>query len=433
MSQNGNYPTLDETFSRLLARRRTLNQLRQLTTVPPGTGDFSSNAYLSLSSQPAVQRAFITRLSQAQHHGAGGSRLLDGNSTQAEALERRIAAFHRAPAGLLFNSAMDANVGLFGCAPQPGDAIIYDELIHASVHDGMRLSRVVPNRRIAFAHNQPQQNPLPYLTGKHNIFIAIEGIYSMDGDVAPLASIISCVNHHLPSRNSYIIVDEAHSIGVLGDRGRGLVCSLKLEAHVWARVLGFGKAMGCAGGMVLCSSPTTRLYLVNYARSLIYTTAMALPSLVSIDVAYDFLMTGQAEGLRAHLRRLVRHAHQLLLAVCARQRPPPALFRLNAEEPKSPIIPVCTSRPRSLALYCQQRRFMVRPIVAPTVAKGSERIRVCLHAANTVDEVEILVKVMEQWVVDECKKGVDRVEEQETASTSVLPSNVLDAEKKAKL
>ncbi len=263
---------LNDVLAGLLARRQTRNQLRRLTLAPPNAADFSSNSYLSLSSQPDVQRAFLDRLQAAASPsllGSGGSRLLDGNSTLAEDLERTIARFHHAPAGLLFNSAMDANVGLFGCVPQPGDVVVYDELVHASVHDGMRLSRA--GRKLSFGHSRvwgaddgsSLEGVLRALltgpegtlvaSGKRNVFVVVEGVYSMDGDVAPLVDVVDCVERCLPGKNGYVVVDEAHSTGVFGDRGRGLVCELGLEGRVWARVLGFGKAMGCSGGELLFS------------------------------------------------------------------------------------------------------------------------------------------------------------------------------------
>ncbi|KAB5584963.1 pyridoxal phosphate-dependent transferase [Coniochaeta sp. 2T2.1] len=433
MSQNGS--PLDARLAALLDRRRARNQLRTLTTVPPGTADFSSNGYLSLSTHPAVQAAFLAQLQEQAPRsllGSGGSRLLDGNSSRAERLERTIADFHRAPAGLLFNSAMDANLGLFSCVPQPGDAVIYDELIHASVHDGLRLSRVGVDKRIAFAHNCVWRNeknagrklkPLEtvlldlqtgvdghlFQSGERNVFIAVEGVYSMDGDVAPLKGIVACVSRSLPAGNGYLIVDEAHSTGIFGDRGRGLVCELGLEDGVWAQVLGFGKAMGCSGGIVLCSE-TTRSYLVNYARSLIYTTAIGFPALAAVEVTYDFITNGRAEPLLANLRRMVRLAHTLLLVAVERNNPPPYLLHVDAAEPKSPIIPVFTSQPRSLAKHCQKRGFMVRPIVAPTVPLGSERVRVCIHAGNTPGEVEGLVAAVEEWVVAAVSRTIDSKE-----------------------
>lgn len=204
-------------------------------------------------------------------HGLGGSRLLDGNSTDAESLERYISQFHNAEAGLLFNSGYDANVSFFSCVPQPGDIIVYDELVHASVHDGMRMSRA--EKKIAFKHNcvegnfhiasEPQgreslSSVLEVLTegkqgtaareGRVSIFIAIESVYSMDGDVAPLKEMAECVERHLPRGNGYIIVDEAHSTGLFGDKGRGLVCELGLEGRVFARLHTFGKALSALGG-----------------------------------------------------------------------------------------------------------------------------------------------------------------------------------------
>ncbi|KAK4174798.1 putative 8-amino-7-oxononanoate synthase, partial [Triangularia setosa] len=422
---------LDASLTKHLDHRKSRDIFRSLTLVPPGMADFSSNAYLSLSAQPSVKAAFLVHLQDAAHAntpsllGSGGSRLLDGNSARAESLEQTLAAFHNAPAALLFNSAMDANVGLFSCVPQPDDAILYDELVHASIHDGMRLSRA--GRKIPFAHNtvwstkgtvqhgssvdgEPRSleailvgllnGPGGHLfsSGDSNVFVAVEGVYSMDGDAGSLREVTACVERWLPKGNGFVIVDEAHSVGVFGERGQGLVCELSLEDRVWARVLGFGKAMGCSGGLILCSE-VTRSYLINYARTLIYTTAMALPSLISIEVAYEFIMNGGAEPLVRHLRDLVRQTHRLLLAVCERQKPPSHLLRISSVEPKSSIIPAFTDHPRSLAIHCQKNGFMVRPIVAPTVHKGTERIRLCVHAANTAEEVVGIVAAIEEWLV----------------------------------
>ncbi|KND91563.1 putative 8-amino-7-oxononanoate synthase [Tolypocladium ophioglossoides CBS 100239] len=453
---------LDDVYESLLARRGSQGRLRRLTLPEPGLVDFSSNGYLSLATNPDIRSAYLSRLQSSGDGfslGSGGSRLLDGNTTAAEALEATVAAFHGAPAGLLFNSGFEANTGLFGCAPQPGDVVVYDELIHASVHDGMRLGRA---RTVPFAHNcvrgEPESETEPAATspggdgrsldevlaaltrgdeggglrsGRASVFVVVEGVYSMDGDRTPLREIADCVEARLPRGNGCIVVDEAHSTGWLGERGRGLVCHLGLEDRVWARVHTFGKAMGCAGGasptrshgtvpvslqhnnppnmtytladltvstaIVLCS-PATRAYLVNYARSLIYTTAMGFPLLASIQTAYAYLDSGRAAPHLAHLDALGRHAHRLLASLCARRRPPPCVLRLGAGPPESPIVPLFTARARSLAQHCQRRGFMVRPIVAPTVPAGMDRVRLCLHAGNTVEEVQGLCAAMEEWV-----------------------------------
>ncbi|KAH8200996.1 hypothetical protein TruAng_004855 [Truncatella angustata] len=272
---------LETTLEAILTRRQNANKLRRLTINDPNKVDFSSNDYLSLSQDVAIQREILARLEARVAAaecgglskgilGSGGSRLLDGNSSFAEEIEQKIARFHGSPAGLLFNSAYDANIGLLSCVPQPGDIVLYDEAIHASVHDGMRLSRA--SHCMAFSHssvvdgsgNQSEQFAIPSLAetlqkvtlgdqgqkakmGIINIFICVEGIYSMDGCVTQLKDVVRQVDQYLPRGNGYIIVDEAHSVGVLGERGRGLVCELALEEKVWARVHGFGKAIGCSG------------------------------------------------------------------------------------------------------------------------------------------------------------------------------------------
>lgn len=383
--------------ARLLDREKR-SQLRRLTTFPAGNVDFSSNAYLSLSSVPEIRIAYQ---SLVENHaapppllGSGGSRLLDGNSTLAENLETDIAAFHNADAGLLFNSGFDANVGLVSCLPQPGDVVVYDELIHASAHDGMRLSRA--GWRVSFKHNRVYgegglDDVLSGIGSEKSVFILVEGVYSMDGDVAPLKEIAECVKRRLPT-NGYIIVDEAHSTGIFGHQGRGLVCELSLEKEIFARLHTFGKAMSSFGAIVLCS-PTTREYLINYARTLIYTTAMPFSCLASIGISYQYLQSGRADERLKHLWSLVSYTHKLLAEACSLSQ------SIRAEEaPRSPIIPVFTSQPRSLAQFCQERGFTVRPIVAPTVPKGSERVRICVHAGNTVAEVQGLVEAIKLWV-----------------------------------
>lgn len=271
---------LESTFSSLISRRRSRSLLRRLTTVPPGTVDFSSNDYLSLSTNPDIRQAFLNLLRQEGFSsrpgqkeeeeepstspppppqlGSRGSRLLDGNHPFADELEALVAAHHGSPSALLFTSGFDANVGLFSCAPQPGDFIIYDELIHASVHDGMRLSRVPAARRIPFRHNSVNglRDVLGELArgedgvvdGKANVFVAVEAVYSMDGDLAPLREMVDVIHEVLPRRNGYFIVDEAHATGVFGRRGRGLCCKLGVEDKVFARVVTFGKAVGSQGG-----------------------------------------------------------------------------------------------------------------------------------------------------------------------------------------
>lgn len=246
---------LEKRLGHLLEKRRAQSKLRQLRYSPPGTVDFSSNDFLSLATTPAFRDDFLAELNRVSRPvGSTGSRLLDGNSFYAEKLEKEIADFHGAEAGLLTNSGFDANVSLFMCLPQPGDIIVHDELIHASVHDGMRQSRA--KECICFKHNDVDDlrqilRELVNVTAKRNVFIAVETVYSMEGDIAPLDQIVALMEELFPHKNCHLIVDEAHATGVYGRNGRGLVSQLGLEKKVFARLHTFGKALACNGGKLL--------------------------------------------------------------------------------------------------------------------------------------------------------------------------------------
>jgi 8-amino-7-oxononanoate synthase len=263
--------SLEAAMEGQLANRRTKSSFRSLTTAPPTSADFSSNDFLSLRQSPALRKAFLSELQNSPGFplGSGGSRLLDGNSPYAESLERSIASFHRAPSGLLFNSGFDANAGFFACVPQSGDVVVYDDFIHASVREGLRLSRASKALSGPFGHNcarslrrkiEAVKEAGPEVAcGKRNVFVAVEGLYSMDGDLAPLAEIVDVVEKTLEKGNGYVFVDEAHSTGVYGENGRGLVCGLGLEKRVFARLHTFGKALACNGGNLnLPNTPINR-------------------------------------------------------------------------------------------------------------------------------------------------------------------------------
>lgn len=255
MNQHCETSSLEKQMQILLNRRKTNSILRNLTLPKPEQADFSSNDFLSLATSSRLKSTFLSELEKAQSLASGGSRLLDGNSRYAEVLECTIARFHGAEAGLLFNSGFDANAGFLASVPQPGDIVVYDELIHASVHDGMRLSRA--SRTVAFKHNSIHdlRQVLRSLKKEElaacrrpNMFVAVESIYSMDGDVAPLQEIVKAVEEELGGEKGYIVVDEAHSTGVLGPNGRGLVSDLGLEDRIFARLHTFGKALAGNGG-----------------------------------------------------------------------------------------------------------------------------------------------------------------------------------------
>ncbi|KAM0120003.1 hypothetical protein ACP6JC_003426 [Aspergillus fumigatus] len=396
--------SLRESLRQALLRREAKSSRRRLTVLPQSSVDFSSNDFLSLSTSPAFRGRFLDLLHRAPPlypFASGGSRLLDGNSTYAEELEKFIAEFHSAPSGLLFNSGFDANVGVFSCIPQPGDLIVYDELIHASAREGMRLSRA--GKRVPFSHSSPDSldevlqshiaaDPL-IQRGSRSVFIAIESIYSMDGDIAPIQDFLRVVDRLLPQGNGYFIVDEAHATGVFGPRGAGVVQSLGVEKRMFIRVHTFGKALASHGG-----KPED--YLINYARSLIYTTAMGFPFLASIRAAYELLVEGQTEPHQTKLQQLVAYFRDRLAELDAGDS---AAFQVD-HFPTSPIFSVRSRFPRQLAAACQQKGYVVRAIMAPTVPAGRERVRVCLHAGNTMEEIDGLVDTFKVWLSQTMEK-----------------------------
>ncbi|PYI10713.1 PLP-dependent transferase [Aspergillus sclerotiicarbonarius CBS 121057] len=396
--------TLHDSLREALLRRETKLSRRRLTLIPPTSVDFSSNDFLSLSTSPLFRARFQSHLEQAppfHPFASGGSRLLAGNSRYAEALETFIADFHNAGSGLLFNSGFDANVGVLSCIPQPGDVIVHDEFIHASAHEGMRLSRA--GRTVAFGHSSVgaleevlRREILAdarIRDGERNVFVVVESVYSMDGDVAPIREFVEVVERLLPRGNGYFVVDEAHATGAFGPRGAGVVQELGLEERMFIRVHTFGKALASHGAIVLCC-PETREYLINYARSLIYTTALGFPFLASIRTAYELLAEGETEELQRNLQHLVRYLHTRLGELGSWD---PAVFEVD-HFPRSPIFSLRSPVPRQLATVCQRKGFVVHAIMSPTVPAGQERVRVCLHAGNTVEEIDALVDTIQAWL-----------------------------------
>lgn len=336
--------------------------------------DFCSNDYLGFAKSIKLKHLIDSELKSLQNYknGSGGSRLLAGNTGYAEEVEKFIAAYHLAAAGLLFNSGYDANLGLLSSIPQRGDTIISDELIHASVIDGCRLSLA---DRFKFKHNDVTELEAKLNNAKGNIFVVVESVYSMDGDLAPLEEISSLCERFKAS----LIVDEAHATGVFGPRGSGLVTQLGLETKVLARIITFGKALGTHGAIVI-GSKTLREYLINFARSFIYTTAAPMHNLVAINSAYQLLENHPNGKLHHNIslfnKLAAKEKVQVLPSVSAIQG---VVFSSNKDAKAAEII-------------LQKNGFDVRAILSPTVPTGTERIRICIHQYNTEDEIRMLIE-----------------------------------------
>lgn len=395
--------------------------------------DFSSNDYMGLARSKYLRQNIVKRMQDHNNLlvGSTGSRLLDGNSKDHEQLEIRLAQHFSAQSALLFNSGFDANHSLLSVLPQPNDVILYDELVHASMHDGMRSSRIPSSRRISFRHNNLNDFTEKLLeiwkicqARNANIFIAVESVYSMDGDICPLSQLVSILNQHIPQNSRCLIVDEAHAVGLYGLNGSGICEAVGLHNSVDVRLATFGKAFGCSGAAVLCSE-IIRLYLINYARPLIYSTALPHPTLFAIQAALDSLTTPDGT-LRAQHTFFLTHLfidrlHDLMQKVHNSggtkqvQLPNDIQKRLDATPvepdelaskrsehlfkiPQPPIVPILTSHAHELAKYLVSNGYLVRPIVYPTVPLGSERVRICIHAHNTQEQVIGLTKCVAKFI-----------------------------------
>ena len=343
--------------------------------------DFCSNDYLGLARSQelfyAIQRG--TERIKPPYNGSTGSRLLSGNSELAEEVEKKLAGIFKSEKTLLFNSGYAANLAVLSCLPQRGDTIIYDELVHASLRDGARLSLA---SRFSFRHNDLSDLEEKIKHAKGNIFVVVESIYSMDGDECPLEELVL-----LSEKQDFtLILDEAHSTGSYGENGSGLAVQEKLENRVAVRIYTFGKAMGVHGACVAGDEVIIN-YLINFARPFIYTTAMPPHSLVAIKCAFDFLkhQIGLQEILQTKIKLFLQGFEKMKWAG----------VKSNSAI-QNVIIPGNTNV-KELSHFLQHHNFDCRSILSPTVKEGSERIRICLHSFNSDHEIRELNHVLSEF------------------------------------
>ncbi|MES2378176.1 MAG: 8-amino-7-oxononanoate synthase [Bacteroidota bacterium] len=335
--------------------------------------DFCSNDYLGFARSSTLKNKIDEELNNHPNPtGSTGSRLISGNLAYTEILERDIASLFKSEAGLLFNSGYDANVGLLSSLPQRGDTVITDELIHASIIDGARLSHA---NRYTFKHNDLTSLERKLQHAKGVCYVVIESIYSMDGDTPPLVEILDLTEKY----GANLIVDEAHAVGLYNT---GIVTHLGLQNRVFARIATFGKALGSHGAIVL-GSDLLRQYLINFARSFIYTTAAPFHQLACIRVACDELQNANNEinTLRGHIN-LFKQTIRL---------PTASAYRLiESDSSIQCLLLNSNQKAKEVATHLQTQGFDIRAILSPAVPLGSERIRICLHAFNTLAEVSSL-------------------------------------------
>lgn len=350
-----------------LNKRTDANALRQLQ-LPGALIDFCSNDYLGIATRGLYDDI-------KANHGSKGSRLLAGNYALAEETETLIAQYHQAEAALLFNSGFDANLGVLSSIPQKGDTILYDQLSHASIRDGIRLSYATA---YSFLHNDTSDLEKKCKEAKGNLFIVTEAVFSMDGDTCPLKEMVTIAQKY----NGHIVLDEAHAVGVVGNQGEGLAQSLQLQQYLLCRIYTYGKAGGCHGAAV-AGSQRLRQYLINFARSFIYSTALPPVSAAAIQKFYTLLPQMKEE--RIQLKNNIALFKSATLRF-AKLDSPTAIQGIFCED---------NDAAKAIANTLQQHDMDVRPVLYPSVPKGKERLRIIIHSFNTEAEVNRLIQLLQ--------------------------------------
>jgi 8-amino-7-oxononanoate synthase len=372
--------------------RKQKNAFRMLPT-QNSLVDFASNDYLGFSKSASIfqQTHDYLKKNNIVQNGATGSRLLSGNHQVYQETETFIARFHQAEAALLFNSGYDANIGFFSSVCQKGDIILFDELSHASIRDGIGMSNA---QAIKFKHNDYRDlQRLIFFFQKqqfdkgsndkflNQIYIATESVFSMDGDTPNLEELVEIANEF----GCYLIVDEAHALGVVGEFGKGLVQEMQLQNKIFARIITFGKGLGCHGAAIL-GSHDLRNYLINFARSFIYTTGLSPHAVATILIAYQHLESNKIaiQQLKENVIHFNQEKNMLSLK---------PIFIRSKSAIHCAIIPG-NEKIKAIASDIQQKGFDVKAILSPTVPEGQERLRFCLHSYNTKSEISEVLNLL---------------------------------------
>jgi 8-amino-7-oxononanoate synthase len=336
--------------------------------------DFSSNDYLGLARGLPDLLGSEADSHRQERRGATGSRLISGHSAFYEQVEEQICSFHRSQSALIFSSGYLANISLIGALVTRHTTILYDELIHASLRDGIRLSGV---KAFSFRHNDCTDLEVLAKRFAGPILIVVESLYSMDGDYAPLLEIVLLAERY----GAEVVVDEAHSVGIIESEGRGLVNLLGIESRVLARTVTFGKALGCHGAAVI-SDEIVRQVLINEARGFIFTTAMSPHSLREIQRSYQAL-----PHLNRQRKKLIENIDLFSRLVRGEESP-------ITDSPIKVVLIPGNSQVLHAAEQLQKSGFSVVPIRAPSVPAGKERLRICLHSFNQEQDIRALAKAL---------------------------------------
>ncbi|NJB36852.1 aminotransferase class I/II-fold pyridoxal phosphate-dependent enzyme [Croceivirga sp. JEA036] len=366
--------------NRLEERART-NSLRKLS-VPNSLVDFSSNDYLGFGKTSGLESL------QQKSNGAGGSRLLSGNHEGYIALESYLSLLYNQEAALVFNSGYDANLGFFAAVPQKGDVVLYDALSHASIRDGILLSNA---QAFKFRHNDLNhlKERLEHFRKDNladEIYVVTESVFSMDGDSPDLVSLCAICNKF----NALVIVDEAHAVGVFG---LGLLQQLGISKKVFAQIITFGKALGSHGAAIL-GSTDLKSYLVNFCRSLIYTTALSEHATNVILQNFKYLRSAKGENCRKKLLYNIAYFKTKMAELELTKK------FITSDSAIQALVLGNLDKAKTASENLRVAGFDVRPILAPTVPKGAERLRFCIHSYNSKEEIKAIFTIIKKTIDD---------------------------------
>lgn len=357
--------------------RKRLNQLldkglyRRLPQVA-GQIDFCSNDYLGMARDPMLREGILQEMMEAEFIGATGSRLISGNYAALERLEKDLASYYKTEAAILFPAGYLANLALLSCLCGRNDTILYDQMVHASIKDGLRMG---PGKKVPFLHNDLNDLEQKLKKAEGVKYVVTESLFSMDGDFAPLKALSQLCDQH----EAQLIVDEAHTTGLYHEEGSSYVEKCGLTEQVFARVHTFGKAFGIQGAAI-CGPQFLRDWVENTSRPFIYSTGLSYLNTVSIAVAFRLIQQTEAQKRRKALSKLIYEFGELFKQAC----PGPIQhipFPGNKEVMQA-------------AEYLQAQDFAVVGIRSPTVPTGTERLRICLHSYNSLSQLEQLQKAL---------------------------------------
>lgn len=359
-------------FLQLSLQEREEKGVKRTLRISPKTVDFFSNDYLGFARNKVLHQRILEEYNSQPEllFGSTGARLISGNTTYMREIEQFIAEEHQTEAALLFSSGYTANLALFSALLKRNDVVLVDENIHRSVHDGCRLSFA---KKIKFRHNDLQhlESLLQKVGGR--CFIAVESLYSMDGDLAPLTDMCGLAKKY----GAALIVDEAHAFGVFG---YGLVHKLGLQNEVFATVITYGKSMGMNGAVIL-SNQLVIDYLVNYASPFIYTTAMPHFHVSGLRIGYEFFK--ENDHFTNKLQENLVYFHSKGIESTAHKQSPVQILKFQT-----------TAQLRVIRDRLEEANLHTFAVFPPTVREGEERLRVCIHAFNTKNEIAQLTEII---------------------------------------